>query len=58
MLHNLPYFWNTKIHDFSFHATTMWVFAIPKIWQIMRHLIKHKPLISEECTIRETQVYF
>ena len=26
-------------------------FCIPKIWQILKHLIKHKPLISEVWTV-------
>ena len=29
-----------------------WVFCTPKLWQILKHFIKHKPLIYEDCILR------
>ena len=41
-LKNLPYFWNTKKKLFQKHS---------KFWSVsLGYFIKHKPLISEECT--------
>ena len=49
---NLPYFWNAI--KYSTKRKTMWVFTfhIPKYGKrsvFLKHFIKHKHLISEEC---------